>query len=416
MTFPWSRLGIEPTENKRDIKKAYARKLKETRPDEHPEAFKQLHDAYKRALKLAETGRTVPAASVHSFDDIDMMAAPEGQEAPQEAPDEAGGEGPEPADVWVETAADSMDSIEGHPAPGTSADEVQAIDEAAAARMLDKVQALLAKNPDIHIPEKWRFIEKEPLLLDEAFRAEVGERLLALIIKHQATQMKLRGDQWHLKVGDTILAYLNTQFGWSFRFNDLLNRFDYSEIAFLKDLPAAPLHSKADGFGVKGGSKLHKRKPRDPKRPQAGPVYPFYRLVAMAIDLAIVSIPLIIFAKLYGLEAHIKHADIAFIAYLAMTPFFEASKWRATIGKRILGLQALTLDLQPLNFWQALMRSLMLGASIWWLRWINHLWGEPVSDFAAVIWPFIITSWIAGGRYPHDLLSFSLVLNYGRTR
>jgi|GEM_PF-6319689 len=410
MTFPWSRLGIEPTENKRDIKKAYARKLKETRPDEHPEAFKQLHDAYKRALWLAEHSRTVEdECGWEALDDDDD------DEAAEPAPEVERLE----VDLATEVAPatpETPDLENLKPEPHAAPDEQPTIDEAAAATLMEQVNALLSATPDLHLSSKWRFIEAEPHMLDEDFRKEVGERLLARILKHQLTQKNPKGEYGHRKLGDNILAYLNTQFGWSFRFHDLLNRFDYSEIAFLKDLPAAPLHSKADGFGVKGGSKLHKRKPRDPKRPQAGPVYPFYRLVAMAIDLAIVTIPLIIFAKLYGLEAHVKHADIAFIAYLAMTPFFEASKWRATIGKRILGLKALTLDLQPLNFWQALMRSLMLGASIWWLQWINHLWGEPVSDFAAVIWPFIITSWIAGGRYPHDLLSFSLVLNYGRTR
>ena len=43
--WPWSELGLESTDDVRAIKKAYARLLKQTRPDEHPEAFQRLHQA-----------------------------------------------------------------------------------------------------------------------------------------------------------------------------------------------------------------------------------------------------------------------------------------------------------------------------------------------------------------------------------
>lgn len=47
-------LGIEPTKEKRLIKKAYAKKVKGCHPEEEPERWKQLHDAYMEALKYAE--------------------------------------------------------------------------------------------------------------------------------------------------------------------------------------------------------------------------------------------------------------------------------------------------------------------------------------------------------------------------
>lgn len=47
-------LGIEPTTEKKTIKRAYAAKSREFHPEEHPEEFQRLHDAYEEALAWAE--------------------------------------------------------------------------------------------------------------------------------------------------------------------------------------------------------------------------------------------------------------------------------------------------------------------------------------------------------------------------
>ncbi|MCO7222801.1 J domain-containing protein [Pleionea sp. CnH1-48] len=49
----WDVLEIEATNNRRDIKRAYAKKLKVTHPEQDPEAFQQLSEAYKEALTLS---------------------------------------------------------------------------------------------------------------------------------------------------------------------------------------------------------------------------------------------------------------------------------------------------------------------------------------------------------------------------
>src|SRR5690606_23650077 len=59
--WPWSELGIEPTDDTRTIKKAYAKLLKQTRPDENPEAFQRLHQAYKDALARIKRDQQHPA-------------------------------------------------------------------------------------------------------------------------------------------------------------------------------------------------------------------------------------------------------------------------------------------------------------------------------------------------------------------
>lgn len=59
----WQTLGIDNTTDLAAIKRAYASKLKLTKPDDDPEGFKHLHAAYKKAVQNAKTyARTDPFA------------------------------------------------------------------------------------------------------------------------------------------------------------------------------------------------------------------------------------------------------------------------------------------------------------------------------------------------------------------
>lgn len=50
----WQILDIEPIRDKKSIKKAYAKKLKVTRPDADPEGFKRLNTAYQECLEYLD--------------------------------------------------------------------------------------------------------------------------------------------------------------------------------------------------------------------------------------------------------------------------------------------------------------------------------------------------------------------------
>ncbi|MBQ0013965.1 MAG: J domain-containing protein [Oscillospiraceae bacterium] len=58
----WDILGIKPTDNLREIKRAYATKSREVHPEEHPEEFSKLHEAYEQATNFAKSKLVPPVA------------------------------------------------------------------------------------------------------------------------------------------------------------------------------------------------------------------------------------------------------------------------------------------------------------------------------------------------------------------
>lgn len=61
--WPYSELGIEATADERAIKRAYAVRLKQNRPDENPQGFQRLHEAYQAALQRCRgSAAAAPAA------------------------------------------------------------------------------------------------------------------------------------------------------------------------------------------------------------------------------------------------------------------------------------------------------------------------------------------------------------------
>lgn len=83
----WSVLGIEPTQDITAIKRAYARQLKSTRPDQDPEAYQRLREAFesaKRGEQFWLFGDAVTfSGSEQSPADVSSLPLPVGFESPE---------------------------------------------------------------------------------------------------------------------------------------------------------------------------------------------------------------------------------------------------------------------------------------------------------------------------------------------
>lgn len=60
MATIWDVLGIEPTTDEREIRLAYARELKQRRPDRDPQGFQELREAFDGAKRYARSAEILP--------------------------------------------------------------------------------------------------------------------------------------------------------------------------------------------------------------------------------------------------------------------------------------------------------------------------------------------------------------------
>lgn len=73
MNSCWEILGIDPTDDERAIRRAYAKKLKITRPEDDAEAYQNLREAFDYALEIAPYQSQEPQDSNDDNDDDDNI-------------------------------------------------------------------------------------------------------------------------------------------------------------------------------------------------------------------------------------------------------------------------------------------------------------------------------------------------------
>ncbi len=72
----WTILGIEQTTDKRMIKRAYGRRIAQYHPEEYPEEFKTVHEAYEAALEYVEHVSTeLKPSEMNRFSPVERRGA-----------------------------------------------------------------------------------------------------------------------------------------------------------------------------------------------------------------------------------------------------------------------------------------------------------------------------------------------------
>src|SRR5690554_567882 len=284
--WPWSELGIEPTDDTRAVKRAYAKLLKQTRPDENPEGFQRLHAAYKDALASIEHGN-------HS--------------APQKPLDKP---------AWNTASLERTPSSEPKP-PGSEFE----------------LETGLESQPPPNIDAFNDNVEDDPEIIDKsrpnARREERPPPSADKFIDHQEAE---RNQSPLIRGGSDAApppAILDT-----------------AKASYLK------------------------------------------RIVATMLDIAALALVLTI-AK-YILEALTHSSTLplgigASLVYPFAALVFEASRWQATPGKRLLGLKVVDCNLMPLTWSRSVARLLIFvftTALLWKAIWLINafLKGRLIHD------------------------------------
>lgn len=73
---PFERLGLADDADERSIKRAYAKQLRSTRPEDDPQGFQQLHAAYQAALEWHRNAQAAETATPPEWLDDDVASTP----------------------------------------------------------------------------------------------------------------------------------------------------------------------------------------------------------------------------------------------------------------------------------------------------------------------------------------------------
>lgn len=183
MNWALRRLGLRADADERAVKRAYAAQLKTTRPEDDPEGFQSLNEAYRAALAWVQS--RPPQA--HVEDDIEEEAddAAARDDASQVSIDKDAGSIELPADVLaalqdidarVDAARTLLDRVQANDTtidgPSARIDDADAFDAGA---LLDEciAQAVHGRDGDL---ERW--LHAQPALWSLARKAQIGQWLV----------------------------------------------------------------------------------------------------------------------------------------------------------------------------------------------------------------------------------------------
>ena len=203
---PFKTLNIETTTDKKTIKKAYAVLIKQNKPDENPEKFKQIQAAYKQALWFAQS-------QLEAIDDVENSQVSANEQSNEQS---YIAKEPETTEIIEHEQIDVTSSE-------TSAEEAQLL-------AFQKQQNELIENlyQQLHTMafaplktkarlDNWKFIEDYFKIHDLQRKPEVAATVFKKVAEYNLFQQK-QNKSYLIK--PEILKYFDSIFDWSSRWND----------------------------------------------------------------------------------------------------------------------------------------------------------------------------------------------------
>ncbi|MFZ1386352.1 MAG: RDD family protein [Thiolinea sp.] len=408
----WEILELYSDAELKDIKKAYARKLKQTRPDDDPEGFKALHTAYKQALDWHAN------KALYDYDDDDYEALEDQTTQPampavelKESPAQ-----PEPAFAELFLSFSARQTTE-DPAPvfqvATLAEPEPIVEpetlqlqtavlkapEIAEYTKPEPLKSSTLANPlasettnlsdladsdvnedqfeedwrsfqqqfsiNIHTeqarkdPKAWHFLEQLPSFMDLEFREQLSYELFGFISESNLKSAEHKT----LFIKQPVLQYLNQLFAWDQQWHYFAEHFGEQQT------DAILLHVETSNIATKPA-----------KRVQPEELHYYSRFMAFVIDIAIIlgigTFPEAAIELPFKVDTGINTYALLIGLWLLAYPLLESSSWEGSIGKHIMGLKVVNKQGQRLNIVHSYLRTLVTTVCILGFKivvWINML-------------------------------------------
>ncbi|WP_194867951.1 J domain-containing protein [Pseudoalteromonas sp. PPB1] len=185
---PWEVLGIDPSADKKAIKRAYTSKLKLCKPDEDPEGFQQLRAAYDAALAHLEAQPQQRVKLSSADEQPSELAEPEAIK-PEVLPDT--------------TPAMHFETPQAQPGtPPQLNSELQEFDT--------ELAQLLDNSYRRNQQGAWQLLIEHPVCVDLQSRRAASHRIFHSVLNYQKSE---RAEVTPLDI--EVLVFLNLHFDWA---------------------------------------------------------------------------------------------------------------------------------------------------------------------------------------------------------